>query len=556
MDFLFGVSVSESTATLPAPPAPITPLRQASSFPLGIVIAGIALALSAAGLVACLAQFFGANSGYSDRFIILIASGWLVWNYRGQLPASPGSPLGLPLILAGSVACVPAWYLASQVGPRAVLLWWLTTSWIVAAAGLALVAGGWPWLRRLAFPLVLLVFALPIPDRLLIPMQNWLQGVTTIIAEQGLSLIGLQVSRKGYELYLPSGGLEVVEACSGVRSITALLAIAVFVAHMRGFGLVRGLLLLALALPVIALVNGLRIILTGWIQETFGQEWIQGRPHELLGTAMVLVGLGMVVFLSHLMRLRAPAAGAAAASAPLQVQRSFWHWPAAAILVAGATGSGLAYTEGDQRAVANLQAAPFEQMPLTIGDWTSDGDKPIPEMVKELLTYDNAICRVYRDPVGHQVEVWVIYWQASTAIRGYHHPDVCFPNRGWETAHKDEKPLKIDDNLEIMTTLRHFSRGRERVRLTYWTQEGQRVWTREDEDNADKGGPGHNWIVDRLVANPPELSARLAVSIKSELTGRGDREERVIEDFTRRFAGSLYELCPWAKPPTPARPGP
>jgi len=516
---------------------------------LGFGLGLLGLLLSFAGLVACLAEFFGSNPAYTDRFIILLASGWLVWNYRSALPSSPASPIGLPMVLAGSIAAVPAWYLAAQVGPRAVLLWWLTSSWIVAAAGLALAGGGCPWLRRLAFPLLLLLFALPIPDRILIPMQNNLQSITTVLAEYGLLAIGMDVTRKGFELFLPSGGLEVVEACSGVRSITALLAIAVFVAHMRGFGLVRGLLLLALALPVIAAVNGLRIILTGWIQETFGHEWIQGRPHELLGTAMVLVGLGMVLILSHLMRSRREVT--VQPEAPVRfggVVRSFWHWPAALILAVGFGASAYAWLEGSKRAVATVQAAPFDDLPLSIGNWKSDGNRPIPDQVRDLLTYDNAVYRVYRDPIGHEVEVWVIYWQASTAIRGYHHPDVCFPNRGFEASRKGEQPLKVGDDTEILTTLRHFNRGRERVRLTYWTQEGKRVWTKLDEENADKGGPGHDWIRDRLVANPPELSARLAVSIKSEFSGRGEREERVAVDFSERFAAALFELCPWAKP--------
>jgi exosortase len=264
------------------------------------------LLASGAGVAAMLAVFWGANSDYADRFIILAATGWLFWTARSRLPEARLFAGGLLPAAIGAAAAAPAYYLAVQVGPRSILLWWLAAAWVVSAIGFLAVAGGWRWVWRLRFPLVFLFLALPIPERIEVPLQERLQSMTTVIAEWGLWSLGMDVKRVGFELCLPGGVLEVVEACSGVRSITALVAIAVFVSHLRGFGLARGLVMLALAIPIIAAVNALRIILTGLIQEGFGSEWIKGTPHELLGTAMVLVGLALVVSLSYLMRSRRP----------------------------------------------------------------------------------------------------------------------------------------------------------------------------------------------------------------------------------------------------------
>ena len=83
--------------------------------------------------------------------------------------------------------------------------------------------------------------------------------------------------------------------------MTALVAIACFLAHLRGFGLARGVLTLALAIPVIILVNAARIIISGLLQEYVGKYAILGWRHEALGFAMVLVGLALVVAITRLM---------------------------------------------------------------------------------------------------------------------------------------------------------------------------------------------------------------------------------------------------------------
>ena len=101
--------------------------------------------------------------------------------------------------------------------------------------------------------------------------------------------------------------------------------------------------------------------------------------------------------------------------------------------------------------------------------------------------------------------------------------------------------------------IRHFERNRDLQILFCWRQEGRRIWTDEDEVNAQNGLDSHNrlphfWIRDRLTEVPPELSARLSVLIQSDVSGRSERGERLVNDFTRQFARELYKTCPWALP--------
>lgn len=525
---------------------------ETSKVSVGLFLAGIGLAVLALGLVANLVIFWGANSQYSDRALILLASGWLVCRYRGELPEPSGTIFGLIPLVVGLIAPLPAYTLAAQIGPRSILLWWLAGSLLLSAAGAILLVGGWRWLRKLAFPFFFVLFALPIPDRIEKPLQNRLQVATTIMAEHGLRAMGMTVHRQGFELHLPSGSLEVVEACSGVRSITALLAIATFVSHVRGFGLIRGALMLALALPVIATVNAFRIILTGLIQENFGQRWVQGTPHEILGTVMVLFGLALVLLLSQLLRSRSSTATAQPVlQKPFVGFRSTWiSWPLAILLLTGGAASGYFYFTGMERSVHVVQLAPLEQLPTQINQWKSE-DITIPDSIKAELTFDKAIWRSYQDPIGNQIDVWVIYWQANTAIRGYHHPDICFPNRGFNRIRTALHPIELVDGTVVPVTVRHFERDRERARVSYWTQEGTHVFTKEDETNASQGSPVEKWLLwlrEWPSGTPPQTSARLSVLIRAEHRGRGDRSDRLLDEFTRNFAEELYRICIWAKP--------
>src|SRR5262249_21846020 len=153
-------------------------------------------------------------------------------------------------------------------------------------------------LRTLAFPLVFLLFALPLPGSITRPLQVRLQDATTSMADAALPALGIPVERAGYVLQLPSGDLGVVEACSGVRSVTAIVAVAALVAYLRGFGIVRGVIFVLLSLPVVALANAVRVILNGALQEWVGTWVNEGATHEALGVGALLLALWGVLVIS------------------------------------------------------------------------------------------------------------------------------------------------------------------------------------------------------------------------------------------------------------------
>jgi EpsI family protein len=512
-------------------------------------VSAAGLAFGASAVVACLAQFWGANPGYADRFLVLLGAGWAVspLGPGGAGVGRAGRPLlGGAAVVIGGVAFAVGLFLVAQIGPRTLALWWLAVAWLVAASG-ALVArqgvGRW---RVLLFPLAFTLFALPVPTRVLNPLQHFLQNWTTAASFHALATLGFEVARAEFVLELPGGRLRVEEACSGVRSVTALTAIAAFVGFLRGFGPARGALLVLLAVPVIAAVNVLRVALSGLIQEGVGAEYIVGAWHEALGFAMIFVGLGLILGLA---RLLGPPGEPAPVAGPVAPALGSGRRTAVAVAVAVALGvAGVAAGYHTEARAATL--APLDEIPLELGGWTGE-PRPVPEVVNDLLSADRQFYRVYTNNVGAEAHVWVFYWDTKAAIKGYHHPDVCWGNKGFAASNSWVETLPpAGEAGPVAATAREFRHGVDRQVVLYWTQEGRTVWTDADENDAKanlliSSFSGHQWV-GRLLGATTDAGPRLQAVLV--VPGWGPATRRQAAEVARLVAGALYAACPWAAP--------
>ena len=506
-------------------------------------VAGAGLALGAATVVGCLAAFWGSNPGHADRLLILAGA---AYSATTLLPAwgsvAPrGRPtLGSLAVLAGGVAFAAGLFLVARVGPRTILLWWLTLAWLTAASGVLVARHGWRRSRVLLFPLGFTLFALPVPLRVLNPLQDALQEQTTRRSCQALQQLGYEVARSEFVLRLPGGRLRVEEACSGVRSVTALAAAAAFVAFLKGFGPVRGGILLTLAVPVIAAVNVLRVVASGVLQESFGSAYVQGAWHEALGCAAVFAGLALTLGLARL--LGTPPASEVARGVAATPAGSGWR-PAVGVAV-GVALSVAALALGYRAETRADEVAPLDAIALSLPPW-SGGAREVPPAVTELLAADRQLHRVYTDAVGAEASVWVFYWGTATAIRGEHHPDLCWGNQGFEAAEG-----WVEEINSVAATAREFRQGSERQVVVSWTQEGRHVWTEADRQAARRdvlsSSVGEHRWVGRLLGATADAGPRLQVVVVVRGAGPGARRDAVT--VSRLVAAELYRVCPWAEP--------
>jgi EpsI family protein len=406
--------------------------------------------------------------------------------------------------------------------------------------------------HALRFPLLFPFLALPLPGRVINPLQAGLQDWTTWLAAGGLSSLGVAVRRDGFLLTLPSGGLNVVEACSGVRSVTALVAVACFLAHLRGFGVRRGLLTLVLSVPVIVLVNALRVTITGLLQEYAGRDAIAGWKHEALGFAMVLVGLALVAGITRLLAGRGQGTGDKKDEpVPPPLVSSLWS-PVSSRIAAGWLAAVALAAVALTAVPPMARSAPepdLTAIPTRFGEWTAGPDRPFDPDVAHTLGTDTGLYRVYTR-LGYEAHVWVMHWRSANGVRDYHHPDLCWPNRGFAPTERRVESVVTPGGRTVPLTYREFARGKDRQIVIYWTQEGRRIWTEADERDAISPVFPLKWIVRRLDRpGRDECDDRLAVLVGMDTWDGAKFGRAELLELMRKLAGAVFQTCPWAEPP-------
>jgi exosortase len=160
---------------------------------------------------------------------------------------------------------------------------------------MVLFLGGWHAVRVLAFPLLLLVFMVPIPAVIYNQITFPLQLFASQVAAFALEVIGIPVLRDGNVLELASQKLSVVEACSGIRSLLSLSFLAlVYAWFFDPKPWMRAVLLIA-TVPIAILANAGRVTVTGVMSE-INPELATGLAHTASGWVIFMIALVMLVF--------------------------------------------------------------------------------------------------------------------------------------------------------------------------------------------------------------------------------------------------------------------
>jgi exosortase len=221
-------------------------------------------------------------------FFVPLIAGYLIWQQREELLALPAKPnwWGLPIVLLGMAQ--------SLVATLGVELFLSRSALIVTIAGAVLLGGGTALFKKVAFPIFLLCFMVPIPALIFNSVTFPLQILASQLAEVSLRILDIPVVREGNILELPSGPLSVVEACSGIRSLLSLtflsLVYGCFFEKSRG---VRVALFLA-TIPIAILANGGRVTITGVLSQ-INPELAKGFFHESTGWVIFMLALGILL---------------------------------------------------------------------------------------------------------------------------------------------------------------------------------------------------------------------------------------------------------------------
>ena len=233
-------------------------------------------------------QWFNAESESEHGIVIFGLSVWLLWRNLKRSdesrvtsdetvwPAAVAMGAGLALHALG--------FAAQQARVSVVAL--LLFTWGVLRLG-----GGRRWGAAALFPLGFMVLA--IPFNALDSAGFWLR-LWVIKASAGLAhAAGIGVFQNGTLLLAPDGrySYDVAAACSGVRSLVALLALSMLVGYLNFRTWWRRGAMVLLCLPLIYIGNVARIASIIFVANKAGQAWGE-RAHNIMGVGVFVIVLG------------------------------------------------------------------------------------------------------------------------------------------------------------------------------------------------------------------------------------------------------------------------
>jgi exosortase len=240
---------------------------------------------------------------YSHGFLVPLFAVFLIWDKRKTISAIPVNQTwrGIFLVVFSIILLI--------LGVYGVELFTTRMSFIFLMAGLIWTFYGSKMLRELRFPLLVLILAIPIPTIIFNHITFPLQLLASRIASDILPMLGVPVLQEGNVIQLPVMKLEVAEACSGIRSLMSLFALAVFYGYFLERTTKRRIILALASIPIAVAANVVRIVGTGLCVQYWDPDKALGFFHEFSGWVMFVISLGCLYLVHRVMRLISPATG-------------------------------------------------------------------------------------------------------------------------------------------------------------------------------------------------------------------------------------------------------
>jgi len=229
----------------------------------------------------------------SHGLLVPFISGYLLWNARNKIPWEEVSTswTGLWVTMISIALYIIGYTGGIDILPRLMF--------VCTLSGLALFNWGTRIYSAIAFPLLFLFFMVPVPVSIesivSFPLQIWVTKVSSAI----IQALSITVLREGNILHFTNTSLEVAEACSGIRSLTAYIMLGFLFAYMIRGNWVKKSFIVLIAIPLSFLINIVRVTGTGILAHFYGRSVAREFLHEFSGMVVFAVGFILLIIIFH-----------------------------------------------------------------------------------------------------------------------------------------------------------------------------------------------------------------------------------------------------------------
>lgn len=163
-------------------------------------------------------------------------------------------------------------------------------AFVGVVAGLVLLLWGWGAMRRLWFPVALLLFMVPAPEVSIAQLNFRLKMFAADWGVRGANLLTIIAERSGNRVFLEGDkSLVVANVCNGLRTLISLLVFGAIYAYVCRLSGVWRVVIFLLSIPVAVVANAVRITALIVMADVVSVEAATGWFHDSSGVLIFVV---------------------------------------------------------------------------------------------------------------------------------------------------------------------------------------------------------------------------------------------------------------------------
>lgn len=259
------------------------------------IIAGLVIYLYYPELLTTV-QSWSSGYQYSHGYLIPLVSGYLIWRRRHDLRSSLVEPdmLGLFILVPGILLLI--------IGYAGYEPFIKRYSLIITMIGLVYFLLGKKITKMLLFPIGYLILMLPVPFIFFKSLAANLRTINIKAAYAITEVLGVPIIQEGATLCLPNATLQVIDWCTGIQSLIAMMAISLLYVYLTRMTLTGKIVLVFLSIPLAVAGNIFRILVNIFLAYFFGDKVLGGIIHHFQGMINFSFTLLLLIIVSFLIK--------------------------------------------------------------------------------------------------------------------------------------------------------------------------------------------------------------------------------------------------------------